>query len=91
MGSGPSVLELSTSRSSPPRSVTSVDELRAVVGICDVAGDAVHGRTVQGGAEPGGVAGVGHHDPAGVVQGANEREAESGGATGDEGYGWSFS
>jgi len=67
-----------------------LDELRPVVGICDVAGDAVHRRTVQGSAESGGVAGVGHHDPTGVVQGANEREAESGGATGDEGYGWSF-
>ena len=61
---------------------------RAVVGIGDVAGDSMHGRTGDGFAETGGVTCVGDHGPAGVVEGAHEREAESGGATGDEGYGW---
>ncbi len=35
--------------------------------------------------EPCGVAGVGHDDPAGVVEGAHEGEPEAGGAAGDEG------
>ena len=87
MGSGPSVLALSTSRSSPPRLRDQFGQRRAVVGIGDVAGDSVHGRTGDGFAKTGGVTCVGDHDPAGVVQCAHEREAESGGATGDEGYG----
>src|SRR5680860_927381 len=39
------------------------------------SGDSVDGRTFQGVAEAGGVPGVGHDDPAGVVQGASQREA----------------
>ena len=57
----------------------------------DVAGHAVDGGAVQGRAEAVGVAGVGHHDPAGVVEGAGEGEAEAGGAAGDQGCGWSAS
>ena len=88
MGSGPSVLELSTSRSRPPRSVDHVDEGGSVVGLGDVAGYGVDGGALERGAEAVCVAGVGHDDPAGVVERAGQRETETRGAAGDEGCGW---
>ena len=56
-----------------------------MVGVGDVAGDAVDGGAVESGGESRGVAGVGDHDPAGVVERAGQGEAEAGGAAGDQG------
>ena len=64
-----------------------VDQGGAVVGVGDVAGDAVDRGAFEAVAQPVCIAGIGHHDPAGVVEEPAEGEAESGRSSGDDGYG----
>ena len=69
-----------------PQPAHGVDELGAVVGVRDVAGDRRDVVEVAGRlGEPGGVAAVGDDGPAAVVEGVHQGAAEACGAAGDEG------